>query len=94
MPEEASDSLDVPPSPAPSEYGSYASSISRFRYSKDIRSLWAPHNDLLIVQAFCICFHCSSLLSYNPPTLPLCWAIGNVVFRMSPNYQLGLHQNA
>ena len=73
MPEEASDSLDVPPSPAPSEYGSYASSISRFRYSEDTRSRWASHNDLLIVQAFCICFHCSSLLSYNSPTLPLCW---------------------
>ena len=31
VPDEASDSLDVPSSPAPSEYGSYASSISRFR---------------------------------------------------------------
>lgn len=73
VPEEASDSLDVPSSPAPSEYGSYASSVSRFRYSTDTRSLWASHNDLLIVQAFCICFYCSSLLLYSPPTLPLCW---------------------
>ena len=31
VPDEASDSLDIPSSPAPSEYGSYASSISRYR---------------------------------------------------------------
>ena len=30
-PEEASDSLDVPSSPAPSEYGSHTSSLSRLR---------------------------------------------------------------
>ena len=73
VPEEASDSLDVPSSPAPSEYGSYASSVSRFRYSTDARSPWASHNDLLTVQACCICFNCSAPLSYSPPTLPVCW---------------------
>ena len=94
MPEETSDSLDVPSSPAPSEYGSYASSVSRFRYFKDTRSLWASHNDLLIAQAFCICFHCSSLLSYSPPTLPLCWGNRQCGVQDESKVQLGLHQNA
>ena len=43
-PEEASDSLDIPSSPAPSEYGSQTSSLSRLRYvlSTDLLFIMDP----------------------------------------------------